>query len=95
MKQRITSTSEDDPWWNALSTAFKTMNLQTKLAVFPASTDSYFLREVGCPAIGFSPMNHTPVLLHDHNEFLNSKVFLKGIDIYVNLIRNLSSVPAQ
>jgi aminoacylase len=95
MKQRITSTSEDDPWWHALSTAFKTMNLQTKLAVFPASTDSYFLREVGCPAIGFSPMNHTPVLLHDHNEFLNSKVFLKGIDIYVNLIRNLSSVPAQ
>jgi len=49
--------------------------------------------QAGCPAIGFSPMNHTPVLLHDHNEFLNRSVFLRGIDIYTHLIQNLASVP--
>jgi hypothetical protein len=27
-------------------------------------------RDAGYPAFGFSPMNHTPVLLHDHDEFL-------------------------
>jgi hypothetical protein len=29
---------------------------------------------VGIPAFGFSPINRTPILLHDHNEFLSAKV---------------------
>lgn len=89
----VTSTSADDPWWSAFSKALRNLNLQTKLAVFPAATDSRYLRNIGCPAIGFSPMNNTPVLLHDHNEFLNSGVFLRGIDIYVELLKSLGSVP--
>lgn len=48
--------------------------------------------QAGCPAIGFSPMNNTPVLLHDHNEFLNKDVFLKGIDIYAAIIADLADV---
>jgi len=39
-------------------------------------------------------MNNTPVLLHDHNEFLNASVFLRGIDIYTHLIENLANVPS-
>jgi len=39
-------------------------------------------------------MNKTPILLHDHNEFLNAGVFLKGIDIYAQLIENLANVPS-
>lgn len=38
-------------------------------------------------------MNRTPVLLHDHNEFLNEQVFLRGIDIYARLLPALASVP--
>ena len=38
-------------------------------------------------------MNHTPILLHDHNEFLNEKIFLKGIDIYENILPKLAYVP--
>ena len=53
---------------------------------------SRFLREVGLPAIGFSPMPNTPTLLHDHNEFLNEDIFIKGIDIFVDLIANIASV---
>ena len=49
---------------------------------------------MGIPAVGFSPMNRTPILLHDHNEFLNEQVFLSGIDVYQRLILALSSVPA-
>lgn len=38
------------------------------------ATDSRYLRQVGIPAFGFSPINQTPILLHDHNEFLSAKV---------------------
>jgi hypothetical protein len=38
-------------------------------------------------------MINTPVLLHDHNEFLNEKVFLRGVEIYTKLIERLANVP--
>ncbi|KAL0159297.1 hypothetical protein M9458_043022, partial [Cirrhinus mrigala] len=47
----------------------------------------------GLPAIGFSPMNLTPILLHDHNEYLNEQVFLRGIQVYEHLLPALASVP--
>lgn len=50
-----------------------------------------YIRNKGIPAIGFSPMNHTPILLHDHNEFLNEKIFLKGIEIFEKLIEDLAN----
>ena len=50
--------------------------------------------QLGIPALGFSPMNNTPILLHDHNEFLNEKIFLRGIDIYSDVILNVANVPA-
>uniref|UniRef100_A0A672GIE6 N-acyl-aliphatic-L-amino acid amidohydrolase n=1 Tax=Salarias fasciatus TaxID=181472 RepID=A0A672GIE6_SALFA len=94
MNQNITSTEESDPWWSAFSASCKAMNMTLEKEIFPAATDSRFIRAVGIPAIGFSPMNRTPILLHDHNEFLNEQVFLKGISVYEKLIPALVSVPA-
>uniref|UniRef100_A0A3Q3FZW0 N-acyl-aliphatic-L-amino acid amidohydrolase n=1 Tax=Labrus bergylta TaxID=56723 RepID=A0A3Q3FZW0_9LABR len=93
MNQNVTSTEEGDPWWNAFSTVCKAMNVTLEKEIFPAATDSRFIRAVGIPAIGFSPMNWTPILLHDHNEFLNERVFLKGISVFERLIQALASVP--
>uniref|UniRef100_A0A667Y3U9 Aminoacylase 1 n=1 Tax=Myripristis murdjan TaxID=586833 RepID=A0A667Y3U9_9TELE len=93
MNQNVTSTEDSDPWWNAFSTTCKAMNMTLEKEIFPAATDSRFIRAVGIPAIGFSPMNRTPILLHDHNEYLNEQVFLKGIDVYERLIPALASVP--
>ncbi|XP_068265638.1 aminoacylase-1 isoform X3 [Nyctibius grandis] len=93
MDQHISSTEESDPWWKAFSGVCRDMKLQLKLEIFPAATDSRYIRAAGHPAIGFSPMNRTPVLLHDHNEFLNEQVFLRGIDIYARLLPALASVP--
>jgi aminoacylase len=59
--------------------------------VFPGGTDSRYLRSVGIPAIGFSPMNNTPVLLHDHDEFLGADVYLKGIEIYKKIIEKIAN----
>uniref|UniRef100_A0A8D0BPW2 N-acyl-aliphatic-L-amino acid amidohydrolase n=1 Tax=Salvator merianae TaxID=96440 RepID=A0A8D0BPW2_SALMN len=91
--QSVTSTEESDPWWQAFSSTCRDMNMKLKCEIFPAATDSRYIRAAGHPAIGFSPMNRTPVLLHDHNEFLNEQVFLRGIEIYAHIIPALASVP--
>lgn len=89
--QTLTSIDTADPWWNAFSTACESMGMKIEKEIFPANTDSRFLREAGYPALGFSPMNNTPILLHDHNEFLNEDVFLRGIDIYCKIIPSLAN----
>nr|XP_057921461.1 aminoacylase-1-like [Doryrhamphus excisus] len=95
MDQNMTSTKESDPWWSAFSQACGEMDMTLEKEIFPAATDSRFIRAVGIPAIGFSPMNQTPILLHDHNEYLNERVFLKGIDVYAELIPALANVAAS
>ncbi|KAG8318651.1 adenylate cyclase [Homalodisca vitripennis] len=93
-KKRIAPTTLDsgNPWWSTLKTQFDKMGLIVKPNIFPAATDARYIRNLGIPAFNFSPMNNTPVLLHDHDEFLNTKVFLRGIDIYVNIISALASL---
>ncbi|XP_046582536.1 aminoacylase-1-like [Haliotis rubra] len=81
-----------NPWWTAFMSACKSLSAEVKTEIFPGGTDSRFLRKSGIPSIGFSPINHTPVLLHDHNEFLNEKIFLRGIDIYYEIIPALANV---
>ena len=48
--------------------------------------------KIGIPAFGFSPIRNTPFLAHDHNEHLNEKVFLDGIDIMYKLVSNLANM---
>lgn len=68
-KPALTAIDKSNPWWNLLEEAVR--NANGKLAnpeIFPASTDARYFRNLGLPAIGFSPMVNTPILLHDHNE---------------------------
>lgn len=46
---------------------------------------------MGYPAFGFSPMNNTPILLHDHDEFLGVDVFCRGITILQTIVQTLAS----
>ncbi|XP_029656572.1 aminoacylase-1-like [Octopus sinensis] len=41
--------------------------------------------------LNFSPMNNTPVLPHDHDEYLNVDTFLRGIDIYQIILQKIST----
>ena len=90
--QTLTSVAKEDPWYQAFMRGADKHGLEIAPTIFPAGTDSRYIREVGIPAFGFSPMNNTPVLLHDHNEFLNEKVFLKGINIFYDIIAEMASV---
>ncbi|XP_078270464.1 aminoacylase-1-like isoform X2 [Rhinoraja longicauda] len=90
---KLTSIDPSDPWWSVFSNVCRQRDMTVQCEIFPAATDSRFIRQIGYPAIGFSPMNHTPILLHDHNEHLNQRVFLTGIDIYTHLLSALACVP--
>ncbi|WJZ83616.1 hypothetical protein VitviT2T_003284 [Vitis vinifera] len=91
-KPVLTATDSSNPWWTLLEEAVKKVNEKLgRPEIFPASTDARYFRQLGLPAIGFSPMKNTPILLHDHNEFLNQAEYLRGIEIYESIIKAYAS----
>jgi len=85
-------TSLEDEHWISIKNSLEELGLKYKLEIFPAATDARFLREAGIPSIGFSAMIGEDVLLHDHNEKLNEKTFLDGVEIYKTILRNIAKV---
>ncbi|RVX12108.1 Aminoacylase-1 [Vitis vinifera] len=91
-KPVLTATDSSNPWWTLLEGAVKKVSEKLgRPEIFPASTDARYFRQLGLPAIGFSPMKNTPILLHDHNEFLNQAEYLRGIEIYESIIKAYAS----
>ena len=82
---------EKSPWWACFSDACDAAGITVEAEVFPAATDSRYIRALGIPAFGFSPISNTPILLHDHNERLHKDVYLRGIDIFTKIIPSLAN----
>lgn len=87
-----TKLDSTNPFWIAFKATCDKIGVSLETGIFLGGTDSRYVRSVGIPAIGFSPMNNTKILLHDHDEYLNKGVFLRGIDIYTKLIPAVSNV---
>uniref|UniRef100_A0A0D6QS84 Peptidase M20 dimerisation domain-containing protein n=1 Tax=Araucaria cunninghamii TaxID=56994 RepID=A0A0D6QS84_ARACU len=88
----MTIANPSNPWWTLLEGAIlRAGGKLQKPEIFPAATDARFVRGHGIPAFGFSPMANTPILLHDHNEFLNEAEYLKGIKVYEAIIESYAS----
>ena len=85
----ITSLDADNIWWQLFRASCARMGVELETVIFPAATDSRFFRKIGVPAIGFSPMKQTEILLHEHNENLPKDVFLNGIEVYVNIFQDM------
>merc|ERR1712151_733319 len=81
--------------WGIVEDACASMGTKVEREIFPAGTDSRFLREIGVPSIGFSPMAETPILLHEHNEALSVATFLRGIAVYERIIFALAEAGLQ
>ncbi|CAJ1380270.1 unnamed protein product [Effrenium voratum] len=90
-EHHLTETNSSNPWWVAFQEVVTGMGHKVEPEVFPAATDSRFLRELGIPALGFSPMKNCPILLHEHNEYIPIDTYLSGIEVYVGLIESLAS----
>ncbi|KAJ3252014.1 adenylate cyclase [Boothiomyces macroporosus] len=78
--------------WQVVQSVAKKHKVDIEPEIFPAATDSRFLRQIGVPAFGISAIKNTPVLLHDHNEYLNENVFLEGVSFYVDLISGMANL---
>jgi aminoacylase len=93
----LTSTEPKvNPWYGVFCRSLEDMGLSVEPQVFPAASDSRFLRALGIRALGFSPMRSTPdvpcqIMLHEVDEYIPEATFLEGIGIYVNVIRDLAS----
>jgi aminoacylase len=59
--------------------------------IFPAATDSRYVRRAGVMAYGFSAMRNLPSLLHDHNEYCPRSTFLEGVSVYARIIPALAN----
>lgn len=80
-----------NPWYGVFASSLTKMGYKFDTSVFPAATDSRFLRALNIRALGFSPMRNSEILLHENDEYLDEKVFLEGICVYVGLIEILAS----
>lgn len=83
-------------WTDHYSTAVRLcglldLTIQCPSAVFPAATDSRFLRALGIRALGFSPMKNTEIMLHENDEYIPESEYLQGILVYIGLIEKLAS----
>ena len=80
-----------NPWYNTIMTCIQSQcGIKLNPSVFPAATDSRFLRALGIKAFGFSPMRRSQIMLHENDEFLSIDVFIEGCEIYARLLRALT-----
>ena len=93
--QKHATTSIDtavNPWYQVFATTLEhKLSIQIEPQVFPAATDSRFLRALGIRALGFSPMRNTEIMLHENDEYILEETFLEGIGVYVCLLLDLGS----
>ncbi|KAJ7942621.1 aminoacylase-1 [Quillaja saponaria] len=72
-KPILATTDTSSVWWTLLEAAVRKAGRELgKAEIFPASTDTPYFRKRRLPAIGFSPMSNTPILLHDHNKVITN-----------------------
>lgn len=98
-KVEMHAVSSIDPdknhWWATLRSSLEHEKLKVVPEIFPAGTDSRYLREKGIPAFGVSPMDGTPILLHDHNERIHVDVFKRGIATLTHVVYAMANDDKQ
>lgn len=82
--------TKDTEWWPKIESAFKEHSIPFHFDIFTGATDSRFIRPKQIPVYGISPIRNTPILLHDHDEFINQSILLEGIKLYESILNNLS-----
>ena len=90
----VTATDGSNPFWPHFAQVLDSHNIGIFKEVFPAGSDSRFLRCLAIPCLGISPLRNIPVLLHDHNEYVRESDFLEGIKLYADLIPALANTPS-
>ena len=91
-KHALTSTDgSQNPWYAVFKSTIHSLGMTMEPQVFPAATDSRFLRALGIRALGFSPMRSTEIMLHENDEYIEERTYLEGISVYVAIVQALGS----
>ncbi|KAJ1923169.1 adenylate cyclase [Tieghemiomyces parasiticus] len=83
---------ENNPWWAAMQRVGKRLDIPHDADILTGATDSRWVRCLGIPCLGVSPMRNHPILLHDHDEYVTVNCYLEGIHYYEHLIEELANV---
>ncbi|CAH1644523.1 unnamed protein product [Spodoptera littoralis] len=81
------------PFWDVMKKVVADMGYTIKCVICPGATDARHVRRQGIPAINFSPILETPMLLHAHNERIHVNMYKKGIVIFENVLVAIANVP--
>ncbi|KAI5635548.1 peptidase family m20/M25/M40 domain-containing protein [Phthorimaea operculella] len=79
-------------YWTAIQQWAQESQVPIQPVVCPAISDSVYLRSLGIPSLGFAPKTHTASRIHGADEYLNAATFLRGIDVYVTLLKKLGNL---
>jgi aminoacylase len=96
LQEHLTTPVDDEghiatKWWKIFERTLKEeCGINVTAEVFSGATDSRFLRALGVRAFGFSPMRRSPILLHEHDEYIDEDVFIEGCNVYITLLRTLA-----
>ncbi|KAK9874876.1 hypothetical protein WA026_005690 [Henosepilachna vigintioctopunctata] len=87
-----TKLDDSNIFWRAFREASEELNLELDIVRCIATSDSRYIRLLGIPSFGFSPMNNTKPLMHANDEYLGVETFLNGIKIFCGIIPKLANV---
>ncbi|KAI7830874.1 hypothetical protein BX661DRAFT_197428 [Kickxella alabastrina] len=87
----MTDTSAESGFWVAFERVLEARQVPFAREIFPAATDSRYLRRAGVPALGVTPLVNAPILLHDHNEYVTEKQFVDAIGFYTDVVSALAN----
>ncbi|XP_022814274.1 aminoacylase-1-like isoform X4 [Spodoptera litura] len=91
----ITSVDSTNPFWVSMQSTLSGMGIRLEPVVKAAMSDATYLRNKGIPTLGFATKTKTIPRLHAKDEYQNVETFLRGIDIYTEVLKGLANVPSS
>jgi len=83
------TTDLNNPYIKLVEETLNDMKIRYEFDIFPASTDAKYLRSVGIPVIGISPIRDHHNLLHDYNEYISDDSLNEGVKFYYYFLKKL------
>lgn len=83
-------------WWKIIQEAFSEpsnfWSLEMKPFTLPVATDARYIRNIGIPCFGMSAFGETPLLLHDHDEYVSVEALNEGIQVYLRILKRIVTI---
>ncbi|CAH2108375.1 unnamed protein product [Euphydryas editha] len=88
-----TAVDNSNPYWIAMQETMMELGITVDAIVCPAASDLIAIRSKGIPALGFTTKRNVLSKAHDINEYIDLNTFIKGIDVYVALLKKICNLP--